>query len=74
MEFKDSAEEAAFRQEVRGFIRENLPDDLKPENQARLFRLLAYRDLTRWGPLGSYDFTVYVRRDLLPQYNDIRYR
>ncbi|MGE0544414.1 MAG: acyl-CoA dehydrogenase family protein [Dehalococcoidia bacterium] len=32
MEFKDTAEEAAFRQEVRGFIASNLPDDLKPGN------------------------------------------
>lgn len=44
----------------------------EPVNQGRLFRLLAYRDL--WAPLGSYDFTVYVRKDLLPQYNAIRYR
>lgn len=44
----------------------------QPVNQGRLFRLLAYRDL--WAPLGSYDFTVYVRKDLLPQYNAIRYR
>jgi alkylation response protein AidB-like acyl-CoA dehydrogenase len=30
MDFKDTAEEAAFRQDVRGFIASNLPDDLKP--------------------------------------------
>src|SRR3712207_1843436 len=35
MDFKDSQEEVAFRQEVRRFIRENLPDELKPQNQAR---------------------------------------
>ena len=44
----------------------------RPDNQARLFRLLAYRELG--APLGSYDFTIYVRTDLLPQYNAIRYR
>ncbi|HEX5503153.1 MAG TPA: flippase activity-associated protein Agl23 [Thermomicrobiales bacterium] len=40
-------------------------------DQARLFRLLAYRQLD--APLGSYDFTVYVRKDLLPRYDAIRY-
>jgi alkylation response protein AidB-like acyl-CoA dehydrogenase len=35
MNYKDSVEEAAFRQEVRGFIRANLPDELKPEQQAK---------------------------------------
>lgn len=44
----------------------------RPEHQAQLFRLLAYRDLP--APIGSYDFTLYVRQDLLPQYNAIRYR
>jgi hypothetical protein len=60
--------------DVARSVASSLAATARPENQARLFRLLAYRDLTRWGPLGSYDFTVYVRRDLLPQYNDIRYR
>lgn len=53
-------------------IASSLTATAEPANQARLFRLLAYRQL--WAPLGSYDFTVYVRRDLLPQYNAIRYR
>jgi hypothetical protein len=43
----------------------------QPGDQARLFRLLGYRQL--WAPLGSYDFTVYVRKDLVPQYDAIRY-
>lgn len=32
MEFKDSTEEAVWRQEIRQFIKDELPDDLKPEN------------------------------------------
>ncbi len=43
-----------------------------PDGQARLFRLLTYRELG--APLGSYAFTVFVKKDLLPQYNQIRYR
>jgi alkylation response protein AidB-like acyl-CoA dehydrogenase len=35
MQFRDTPEEAAFRQDVRAFIKSNLPDDLKPENQNR---------------------------------------
>ena len=43
-----------------------------PDGQAKLFRLLAYRELG--APLGSYDFTVFVRKDLVPEYNTIRYK
>ncbi|MGN6359532.1 MAG: flippase activity-associated protein Agl23, partial [Thermomicrobiales bacterium] len=50
----------------------SLTSTAKPNNQARLFRLLAYRDLG--APVGSYDFTVFIRKDLLPQYNAIRYK
>jgi hypothetical protein len=32
---------------------------------------VAYREL--WAPIGSYNFRVYVRNDLLQTYNDIRY-
>ena len=60
--------------DVARSIASSLRATAEPANQARLFRLLAYRDLSSWGPLGSYDFTIYVRKDLLPQYNDLRYR
>lgn len=43
----------------------------EPQQQAKMFRLMSYREL--WAPLGSYNFRVYVRNDLLPTYNDIRY-
>ncbi len=43
-----------------------------PDGQARLFRLLAYRDLD--APLGTYPFTLFVRKDLVPEYNTIRYK
>ena len=43
-----------------------------PDGQQRLYRLVMYRDLpTR---IDSYDYTLFVRNDLLPLYNQIRYR
>ena len=43
----------------------------EPDQQARMFRLVAFREL--WAPIGSYNFQVYVRNDLLQTWNDIRY-
>lgn len=43
----------------------------EPEQQLRMFRLVAYRDLP--APIGSYNFHVFVRNDLIETYNDIRY-
>jgi predicted membrane-bound mannosyltransferase len=43
----------------------------EPAEQTKMFRLLAFREL--WAPIGSYNFRVYVRNDLLQTYNDIRY-
>ena len=57
---------------VVGSVLSSLTTTLTPDGQARLFRLLAYRDLG--APLGSYDFTVFVRKDLVPEYNTIRYK
>jgi uncharacterized protein (TIGR03663 family) len=42
-----------------------------PQQQAKIFRLVAFREL--WAPIGSYNFRVYVRNDLLQTWNDIRY-
>jgi predicted membrane-bound mannosyltransferase len=39
--------------------------------QQELFRLVMYRDLNN--VLGYYSFKVYVRTDLLPEFNQIRY-
>jgi hypothetical protein len=43
----------------------------EPSEQTKMFRLVTYREL--WAPIGSYNFRVYVRNDLLQTYNDIRY-
>ncbi len=59
--------------DVARSIWSSLAATARPGEQAQLFRLLTYRDL-KGAPLGSYDFTVYVRKDLLPQFNEIRYR
>jgi hypothetical protein len=41
------------------------------DNQLRLYRLLMYRDLD-W-EIGQTRFRLYIRNDLLPLYNSIRY-
>lgn len=43
----------------------------EPAEQAKMFRLVAYREL--WAPIGSYNFRVYVRNDLLTTWDAIRY-
>jgi hypothetical protein len=52
-------------------VGDSLGHELTPEGQLRLYRLLMYRDLD-W-PNGQYNFKVYVRNDLLPYFNSIRY-
>jgi len=42
-----------------------------PEGQQDLYRLVMYRDLLN--RIDSTRFTLYVRNDLLPEYNEIRY-
>jgi hypothetical protein len=42
-----------------------------PEGQVRLFRLVAFRDPA--GEQTVYPMSVWIRDDLLPEYNDIRY-
>jgi predicted membrane-bound mannosyltransferase len=42
-----------------------------PMSQQDLFRLLEYRDLNT--PNGQYGFKVFIRNDLLPTFNGIRY-
>jgi uncharacterized protein (TIGR03663 family) len=42
-----------------------------PQQQSKMFRLVAFREL--WAPIGSYNYRVYVRNDLLQTWNDIRY-
>ena len=42
-----------------------------PEGEQRLFRLLFFREMPQG--LNGYKYKIYVRNDLLPLYNDIRY-
>lgn len=42
-----------------------------PEGQQRLVRLVLFREMP--SGLTSYPFKVYVRNDILPAYNDVRY-
>ncbi len=42
-----------------------------PEGEQRLFRLLFFRELP--GGLNGYRYKIYIRNDLLPTYNDLRY-
>src|SRR5437868_1402913 len=46
MDLRFSAEELAFREEVRGFIRDNLPDDIREKLQ--LGHKIEKPDLVRW--------------------------
>ncbi len=43
-----------------------------PREQTKMFRLLAYRELP--AQVHSTNFRVYIRNDLLPEYDAIRYR
>lgn len=43
----------------------------EPQQQAKMFRLLAFREI--WAPIGSYNYRVYVRNDLVQVWNNIRY-
>jgi uncharacterized protein (TIGR03663 family) len=43
----------------------------QPQQQAKLFRLVAFRELP--ATIGSYRFRVYVRNDLVPYIDDLRY-
>ena len=42
-----------------------------PEGQQHLYRLMMYHDLPT--PIGAYTYTLFIRNDLLPLYNEIRY-
>lgn len=42
-----------------------------PDGQQHLYRLVMYRDLPT--PIGAYTYTLFIRNDLLPLYNEIRY-
>ena len=56
---------------IIGSIGDSLETQLTAEGQQRLYRLAMYRDLP--GKIGSFTMTVYVRDDLVPRLNGIRY-
>ena len=56
---------------IVGSVADSFETQLTPAGQQRLFRLAMYRDLP--AKIGSYDFTMYVRNDLVPLLNSIRY-
>ncbi len=57
--------------EIAASIAESLSHLLTPEGQQRLYRLVMYRDLPV--RIESYNYTLFIRNDLLPLYNEIRY-
>lgn len=56
---------------IIGSILDSSSAQLTADGQMRMFRLLTYRDLDR--RLGQYRFTMYVRNDLVPMLNQVRY-
>ncbi len=57
--------------EVAGSVVDSLETQTDPDGQQRLYRLVLYRDLPV--DIDGYDYTVYVRDDLVPLLNTIRY-
>ncbi len=56
---------------IVGSVVDSFATQLSPEGQQQVYRLLMYRDLP--APIESYRYTIYVRNDLLPLLNQIRY-
>ena len=56
---------------IAASIGESLSHLFTAEGQQRLYRLVMYRDLPV--RIDSYDYTLYIRNDLVPLYNEIRY-
>ena len=54
-------------------ILDSIDYQLTPEGQQDLYRLIMYRDLTT--PITSWatSFSVYIRNDLIPVYNSLKY-
>jgi hypothetical protein len=57
--------------DIAASIGESLSHLLTAEGQQGLYRLVMYRDLPV--RIDSYDYTLYLRNDLVPLYNQIRY-
>jgi predicted membrane-bound mannosyltransferase len=56
---------------IAASIAESLSHLATKEGQQGLYRLVMYRDLPV--RIDAYDYTLYIRNDLLPLYNQIRY-
>ncbi len=52
-------------------VGDSMAQVLTPEGQQRVYRLLMYRDLP--ARIDSYRYRIYVRNDLVPLFNEIRY-
>jgi predicted membrane-bound mannosyltransferase len=57
--------------DIAGSVVESLSHLLTPEGQQGLYRLVMYRDLPV--RIDGYEYTLYIRNDLVPLYNQIRY-
>ncbi len=58
--------------DVAGSVWRTLASMRHPQEQGKIFRLVAYRDLP--AQVHSTNFRVYIRNDLLPEFDAIRYR
>lgn len=67
----DNSEDPHGPGEILGSVVDSLETQFAPEGQQRVYRLVVYRDLPV--PIRGYEFTVYVRNDLVPLLNTIRY-
>jgi len=57
--------------DVIASVGNGLATQLTSDGQQRAYRIVMYREMP--GGLNGYPYTVYVRNDLLPLYNEIRY-
>ncbi|MGH2351114.1 MAG: flippase activity-associated protein Agl23, partial [Chloroflexota bacterium] len=67
----DDADNPSGPGAIAASIAESLSHLMTREGQQRLYRLVMYRDLPV--RIDAYDYTLYIRNDLLPLYNQIRY-
>jgi hypothetical protein len=67
----ESSEQPHGPRDIVASIGESLSHLLTAEGQQGLYRLVMYRDLPV--NISSYNYTLYVRNDLIPLYNQIRY-
>lgn len=69
--YQDSNEPPFTLVDVAGSVWDSLWSLHEPQQQGKLFRLVAFRELP--APIGSYWFRVYVRNDLVPLIDGLRY-